>query len=369
MQLAREWLRASAAGDECFNRKAKDLRAIYHPDQAGHDPSFFLVKGRVERSKDSPDRVEHLLAGLAQLGLPVEMPQDFGMGPIAAVHSPEYLQYFTSAYDRWQALPGDPGPEVVPNIHPNHYAATYPTSVVGQTGWHMSDTNCPIGPRSFAAAYGSAQSALTAAEIVMQGAPHAYALCRPPGHHAYGDMAGGSCFLNNSAIAAQALRARHARVAILDIDIHHGNGTQGIFYDRADVLTVSIHRDPAEFYPFHWGHACERGAGVGEGYNLNLPLPPATGDDLYLRSLDAALDRIALYAPTALVVATGLDASEADPYAGASVTTGGFFRIGAAIAELGLPTVYCQEGGYVSEILSENLASFLGGACSSGVSA
>ncbi|MFU1477718.1 histone deacetylase family protein [Roseovarius sp. C7] len=340
------------------------MRAFYDPVQAAHDPEFFLVKGRVERSKDSPERAKRLLAGLSQLGLSVEAPRDFGMGPIAAVHSPEYLAYLTSAYARWQALPGEPGPEVVPNIHPNHYPATYPKSVVGQTGWHMSDTNCAIGPRTWEAVYGSAHSAITAAAIVMEGAGQAYALCRPPGHHAFGDMAGGSCFLNNSAIAAQALRAAHARVAILDIDVHHGNGTQGIFYNRADVLTVSIHRDPHDFYPFHWGHEGERGAGAGEGYNLNLTLPAGAADDLYLSRLDAALERIALFAPTALVVAAGLDASEADPYAGAAITSAGFARIGAAIAALDLPTVYCQEGGYVSDILSENIASFLGGACS-----
>jgi len=147
------------------------------------------------------------------------------------------------------------------------------------------------------------------------------------------------------------LRLKHERVAILDVDVHHGNGTQGIFYERGDVLTVSIHADPASFYPFVWGYAHERGAGAGLGANLNIPLPIGTGDDGYLRAFGAAQAMIEAFAPGALVVALGLDASEHDPLAGLAVTTDGFRRIGQAIARLGLPTVLVQEGGYLSDIL------------------
>jgi acetoin utilization deacetylase AcuC-like enzyme len=203
--------------------------------------------------------------------------------------------------------------------------------------------------------------AATAAQLVLEGEDAAYALCRPPGHHAYRDLAGGFCFLNNSAIAAAQLRLRHERVAILDVDVHHGNGTQGIFYERGDVLTVSIHADPASFYPFVWGYAHERGAGAGLGANLNIPLPIGTGDDGYLRALNAAQAMIEAFAPGALVVALGLDASEHDPLAGLAVTTDGFRRIGQAIARLGLPTVLVQEGGYLSDILGTNLTATLAG--------
>jgi acetoin utilization deacetylase AcuC-like enzyme len=197
--------------------------------------------------------------------------------------------------------------------------------------------------------------------MVSDGEDAVYALCRPPGHHAYSDLAGGFCFLNNSAIAAAHLRLKHERVAILDIDVHHGNGTQGIFYERRDVFTISIHADPASFYPYVWGYAHERGAGAGLGGNLNVPLPIGTKDDDYLQALVVARKAIETFAPGALVVALGLDASEHDPLAGLAVTTDGFRRIGAAIARLGLPTVLVQEGGYLSNILGANLAALLGG--------
>ncbi|MBL8584062.1 MAG: histone deacetylase family protein, partial [Rhizobiaceae bacterium] len=207
----------------------------------------------------------------------------------------------------------------------------------------------------------SAWTALAAADSVLAGEACAYALCRPPGHHAFADVAGGFCFLNNSAIAAQRLRNAAKRVAILDVDLHHGNGTQGIFYARDDVLTVSIHADPARFYPFFWGHAHERGEGPGLGANLNLPLPRKTGDAGFLDALEAALRRIRAHGPDALVVALGLDAFEGDPFGGLSVTTPGFSRIAEAIAGLRLPTAIVQEGGYLCDELGDNLAAFLTG--------
>ena len=195
----------------------------------------------------------------------------------------------------------------------------------------------------------------------MASASSAYALCHPPGHHAFADVAGGFCFINNSAVAAQALRRTAARVAILDVDLHHGNGTQGIFYARPDVLTVSLHADPVRFYPFFWGHADERGEGPGLGYNLNLPLPRKSADAAFLDALATAFRRIHAFAPEALVVALGLDAFEGDPFGGLSVTTPGFARIGKAIARLGLPTVIVQEGGYLCDALGDNLTAFLTG--------
>ncbi len=174
-------------------------------------------------------------------------------------------------------------------------------------------------------------------------------------------MAGGFCFLNNSAIAAAHLRLTHECVAVLDVDVHHGNGTQGIFYERPDVLTVSIHADPAFYYPYVWGYAHERGEGAGLGANFNIPLPLGSGDDAYLAAFERAVRTIRAFAPGALVVALGLDASEHDPLAGLAVTTNGFRRIGAAIARLGLPTVLVQEGGYLSDILATNLTEVFAG--------
>jgi acetoin utilization deacetylase AcuC-like enzyme len=196
---------------------------------------------------------------------------------------------------------------------------------------------------------------------LLDGERSAYVLSRPPGHHAFGDLAGGFCFLNNSGIAAERLLAGGLRPAILDVDVHHGNGTQGIFYHRRDVLTVSIHADPERFYPFFWGHAQERGVGEGLGYNLNLPLQRGTGDDDFLATLEVALARIDSFGADVIVVALGLDAFVGDPFKGLAVTTEGFGRIGAAIAKRGLPCLFVQEGGYLCEELGENLTSVLGG--------
>jgi acetoin utilization deacetylase AcuC-like enzyme len=250
---------------------------------------------------------------------------------------------------------------MIANMHPVRHAATYPTHIVGKLGWHTIDTACPIGPGTWAGACAATDTAVTAAQMVMDGEDAVYALCRPPGHHAYRDQASGFCFMNNTAIAAAHLRSRHERVAILDVDVHHGNGTQGIFYRRGDVFTVSIHADPHAYYPFVWGYAHERGEGDGLGANLNIPLPLGTDDDGYIAALGTAQKAIASFAPTALVLALGLDASEHDPLAALKVTTDGFRRIGEAVARFGLPTVIIQEGGYLSDILGANLTATLMG--------
>lgn len=336
------------------------MKAVYSENHRGHDPQFFLVRGVVRRTTEQPERADRLLKGLAAGRHMLVAPTAFGQGPRARVHSPEYLRFLADAWDEWSAL-GDAGPEMIANMHPVRHAATYPSHIVGKLGWHTVDTACPIGPGTWAGACAATDVAATAAQLVMDGEDAAYALCRPPGHHAYRDQAGGFCFMNNAAVAAAHLRQQHERVAILDIDVHHGNGTQGIFYERPDVLTVSIHADPIAYYPFVWGYAHERGHGPGLGANRNIPLPIGTGDDGYLAAMDIAAAVIAAFAPGALVVALGLDASEHDPLAALRVTTQGFHRIGAALARLGLPTVCVQEGGYLSDSLGENLTAVLGG--------
>jgi acetoin utilization deacetylase AcuC-like enzyme len=338
------------------------MKAIYDAGHAVHDPDFFLVRGKPSRSTELPERADRLLAGLQSGQHEIRAPERFGLGPVVSVHTPQYLRFIEEAYDLWSGM-DDVGPEVVPNIHPFRAGppSTYPAGIVARAGWHMADTACPIGAGTWAAAQLAADCALTATELVMAGERAAYALCRPPGHHAYADMAGGFCFLNNAAIAAQHLRKRHERVAILDVDVHHGNGTQGIFWRRGDVLTVSVHAEPSRFYPFFCGYASEYGEGDGAGCNLNLPLPFGTGDDAYLAALAAAEPTIRLFAPGALVVALGLDASEQDPLGPLKITTQGFRRIGAAIARLGVPTVLVQEGGYMSAVLGANLAAVLAG--------
>lgn len=336
------------------------MKAILDARQRAHDPTMFMANGMLLPNPEQPARVDVLHAAALDAGCMAALPSDHGTGPIAAIHSAEYLVFLQTIHTRWQRIEGA-ADEVIPNIHPDRRTASYPRSAVGQAGFHQADTACPIAADTWTSAYWSAQTALSAVDAVLGGEGAAYALCRPPGHHAFADLAGGFCFLNNSAIAAAALLRAGRLPAILDIDVHHGNGTQGIFYARNDVLTVSLHADPVRFYPFFWGHAHERGEGAGLGSNLNLPLARGTDDAGYLEALDAALARIRAFGASALVVALGLDIHEGDPFKGFRVTTPGFARIAARIAAMGIPAVIVQEGGYLQPALGANLTSFLTG--------
>ncbi len=331
---------------------------VFDDAQRAHDPQFFLSSGAPRPCPEKPARIDALLAAVRRLGGPVITAPDAGTDPIRAIHPDRYLTFLQNIHSRWQRIDGA-SPEVIPNVHPASRTDGYPKSAPGQAGFHMTDTSCPIGPHTWTAAYASAQSAIHAADLVLQGERAAYALCRPPGHHCFAELAGGFCYLSNSAIAAERLVRAGRRVAVLDVDLHHGNGTQGVFYDRGDVLTVSIHAHPERFYPFFWGYPEERGQGQGEGANLNLPLERGTGDDGFLTALALACDAVTRHGTDTLVLALGLDAFAGDPFAGLAVTTPGFARIGAMIASLGLPTVIVQEGGYLCPELGDNLEAVL----------
>jgi acetoin utilization deacetylase AcuC-like enzyme len=334
------------------------MQTFFSEAHRQHAPESFITRGRAGTNPERPERAERLIEAVRADGHAVSAPNPFEHHHLTAVHTNDYLWFLEHGLAEWRRLP-DAGPEIVANAHPCRYLATRPTGVVGLAGYHMADTACPIGEGTWPAALASADCALSAAQAVRDGAAHAYALCRPPGHHAYSDLAGGFCFLNNVAIAAQYLTSDWGQVAILDVDVHHGNGTQGIFYERADVFFASIHADPQAFYPYFAGYADERGAGPGDGFNLNLPLPPGSGDDVFLEALAAALAAIREAAPAALLVSLGLDAQANDPLGVLEVSTDGFARIAAAVAALGLPTVLVQEGGYLCDELGANLASFL----------
>lgn len=307
----------------------------------------------------------------AQLG-PVIAPDDFGMAPIRAVHADHYLDYLQSAYGRWIAA-GRSRDGVYPDTFYKPGFLHRPSGIGGQAGLYASDLSAPITADTWQAAYWSAQSALTAAQRVRDGASAAFALCRPPGHHAHAELCGGYCFLNNAAIAAEYLLQRgtsdgerragvHAnRIAILDVDFHHGNGTQAIFYRRSDVLFVSLHADPDRQYPYFMGGSDERGEGEGEGFNWNYPLPAGTDDARYLAALDEACMRIADFAPRYLVVSLGVDTFGGDPLGDFALTGAAFPRIGARLAQLRLPTVFVMEGGYAIEQLGRNVVGVLSG--------
>jgi acetoin utilization deacetylase AcuC-like enzyme len=329
--------------------------------QQKHYPENFLVNGIAQPNPEKPVRIDMLLDGAKKAGMEIITPVNYGLGPILRIHNERYIDFLEYAYKRWSYIDGA-ADAVTPNIHPVERNGEYPASVVAQAGFHMTDASCPISADTWESALWSAWSAVHAAEMILNGDKTAYALCRPPGHHASADMAGGFCYLNNNAIATAHLMQKYKSIAILDVDLHHGNGTQSIFYHRSDVLTVSIHADPRRFYPFFWGYASETGDGAGAGYNLNFPLPRGSNDEAFLDALDSGLERIKEFSPDALVIALGLDAYEGDPFAGLAITTNGFHEIGNRIgAALDIPTVIIQEGGYPCDELGSNLAAFISG--------
>ena len=326
------------------------MKAFFSEEQLLHTPQQFMRLGRISAPTDLPSRAHSLQGALAARGIAVETPPDYGRQPLEAIHSADYLDYLETAFARWQALkaPGvDPGPEVL--------------SIVAQTGYYLSDLSCPIGPHTWRSALRSTHSAVAAAEHVAANGGAAYALCRPSGHHAHRDRAGGFCYLNSSAAAAARLLQSWSKVAVLDVDAHHGDGTQNIFYQRADVMTVSLHADPAGYYPFYTGYAHERGHGAGEGCNLNLPLPHGAGNDPFLRALDTALAALAGYGPQALVLALGFDTYKDDPISVLKLDIDAYRGIGARVASLGVPTVVVQEGGYMVQAIGPALDAFLQG--------
>ncbi len=335
------------------------MKYVFDPRQRAHDPQFRLFHGKVIQNPDRPERVDHFLSALDSLGAVPLAPSDHGRAPLAALHTPRYLHYLSTIFATIKAQVPDLA-EVVPSRFCVDPRAHCPGDAEGQMGFFNADTSCPIAAQSWEAIYWSAQTALSAADLMLAGEDTAYALCRPSGHHAYAEKSGGFCFLNNTGIAAEYLRAHGHRPAILDIDVHHGNGTQALFYERSDVLTASLHVDPDQFYPFYAGAASEAGHGAGEGYNLNLPLPRGTDTAHYLEALAHALAHIRNFGPTLIVVALGLDTHEDDPFKGMRVTTEGFARIAERIRSLGVPVLNIQEGGYMQPALGTNLARYLG---------
>ena len=339
------------------------MKVFWDPAGLRHEPRFFLQRGVVRRNFEVPARAEALLAACHAMGLPVEAPPEFSDDAIFTVHRSDYVSFLRDGWRAWDALP-ERGDEMVPNTHPAPEmlanGAKPSATVVGQVGWYTADTSCPIGPETYAAARGAASCAIAAADEAARGRT-AYALARPPGHHAYPARAGGHCYLNNAAIAAERLRAcGAARVAVLDIDSHHGNGTQGTFWRRGDVLFVSVHGDPNRYYPWYVGHADECGAGPGEGCNLNLPLPLGTRDAGWLDAIATGCTAIRQFAPDALVVSLGFDASKDEPLNALAVSEEGFARAGEAVAALRLPAVLVQEGGYNVQVIGHLLTCFLG---------
>jgi acetoin utilization deacetylase AcuC-like enzyme len=342
------------------------VRAFYHPSQAAHDPRQYMRFGRVVAPKDVPARTEALLAALAQLEIGIEAPTRDYPSAREAVHTKGFLHFLEHAWDRWQELP-EKGPEVWPNTFP--YWSGRPEEaarpdcpsegLIAHAGWYLGDLSVPMGAQTWLSVRESCNTAIAAADAVIDGERLVYALCRPSGHHARADRASGFCYVNNTAAAAQWLCSRFKRVAIVDVDAHHGDGTQQIFYLRSDVLTISIHADPKNYYPFYTGYASEIGIGDGKGFNVNLPLMHGSKGDAMYGAIDRAAERISHFGAEALVVALGFDAHARDPIGVLKLESEDFGGVGERIRAIGLPTVIVQEGGYAVDQLTACLRAFL----------
>ncbi|MEO1969525.1 MAG: histone deacetylase family protein [Sphingomonadaceae bacterium] len=323
-----------------------------------HAPLRELNNGEWTDYAETPARLTTILDALGA----VEEAGDFGLEPILAVHDPSYVAFIKSAHDEWLAAGrrGDAIGYTFPVVGRRPLSLQ---RIDARIGAYAMDAATPIAAGTWMAAYGAAQAALSAFDAVARGYEgSAFAACRPPGHHAGADYMGGYCYLNNAAIVArQAILRGLGPVAVLDVDYHHGNGTQDIFYEDGDVLFASIHADPATDFPFYWGHADERGRGVGEGATINIPLPRGTGWDSYRPALELLCERIVGWGAKFLVVSFGADTFAEDPISQFRLETPDYSAMGAIIAGLDLPAVIVMEGGYAVDALGRNVAGFLTG--------
>lgn len=333
------------------------IPVYFDPAQSSHAPALELHNGAFVPSADTPARVEALLAAVG----PVTAPTDHGLAPILAVHDAAYVNFLQRAHADWRAA-GREG-DAFPYVFPVRHRRNLPLERIdARIGRYAYDMGTPIAEGTWPAVYANAQVALSALAPLLDGsAAHSLALCRPPGHHAGRDYFGGYCYLNNAAIAAQAAIDAGRRVAILDIDYHHGNGTQDIFYESANPLFVSLHADPVRDYPFYWGHADERGAGAGQGATLNLPLPHGTALAPYRAALATGLAAIRGFDADLMVLSFGADTFVGDPISHFALETADYAVIAQDIAALGLPVLIVMEGGYAVDALGANLASLLSG--------
>ena len=333
------------------------MKTFYAPQQTLQSPALELQNGELVPYAEKAERVDAILAAI---DTPLA-PNDHGLAPITAIHDPAYVSFLKRAYAGWKAAdrPGDAFPYVFPVRHRRPLSLARIDAELGQYAY---DCGTPIAEHTWETAYWNAQTALAAMAHVLSGSSPGFALCRPPGHHAGADYMGGYCYLNNVAIAAQyALDNGASRVAILDVDYHHGNGTQDIFYERSDVLTISLHADPKTDYPFYWGHADETGSGKGAGANINLSMPRGTAWPAYREQLARGIEAVANFKPDTLLVPYGADTFSDDPISFFDIKTEDYKKMGSDIAALGLPTFITMEGGYAIGSLGANVANFLSG--------
>ncbi len=339
------------------------MQVFFSEDHRRHFPQAELSAGEFVTPYERPSRVENILARLKlRQFTQIEAPGPADMAAIARLCAPDYLQFLETAWDEWKAA-GCAG-EIIAATFPARrmQMSRPPRNIDGKVGYYALANETAITGGTWVAALSSAASAQAATRHVIGGARAAFALCRPPGHHATADMYGGYCFINNAALAAEQLRASGAaRVAILDIDFHHGNGTQDIFYHRDDIFFASLHGAPEDAFPYFLGFADETGAGRGEGTTLNLPMLPGTPYSVWCQALKQAIAAITAFGADALIVSLGVDTYKDDPISFFRLDSPDYLDIGQRIAAMGLPTVFCMEGGYAIEAVGVNTVNVLEG--------
>lgn len=336
------------------------MRYVRSDEHRLHFPEGELAGGELVRPFECPERWDYIVAALDDAGLnDVVDPLPLDEARVADIHQPGYLQFLATAWQRW--VDAGYSNDALPTVFPaRDMFQVEPEHIDGKLGYYAFALETAITAGTWQAAKASAAIAQTAQKLVTGGDRSAFALCRPPGHHAAADLYGGYCFLNNAAIAANGfLQDGAGRVAVLDVDFHHGNGTQSIFYDRSDVLFCSLHGDPRHEFPHFAGYGNEIGRGDGEGFNANYPMLPGTGFDRWSAALGDACKRIVEHRPDALVVSLGVDTFEADPISSFKLSSDNFSDYGRTIGRLGLPTVYVMEGGYAVEQIGINTTNVL----------
>ena len=337
------------------------MKIVRSLDHRHHFPKGELAGGELVRPYECPERWDYIIQALTARGLTdLQDPSPIDMNNVKQIHTAEFLYFLETAWQQWQAE-GFKG-EAIPTVFPaRRMRQKEPDHIDGKLGYFAMAIETAITEGTWRAARSSAAVAQTAQKRVTD-QQSAFALCRPPGHHAASDLYGGYCFLNNAAISAQGfLNDGAAKVAILDVDFHHGNGTQDIFYQRSDVLFLSLHGDPTHAFPHFLGYSDERGTGPGEGYNVNYPMPPATPYFKWKEALEDACQRIQRYAPDALVVSLGVDTFENDPISFFKLKSEDYTDYGRRLAKLKLLTLFVMEGGYAVEEIGTNTVNVLTG--------
>lgn len=336
---------------------------VFSPDHRLHFGKYELIDGQFVKPFECPERMDQILQHITETKLgDVVAPSSFGLDPIARVHTPAFINFLRTAHENWKQTHGDT--DALPICWPSRtFRQKLPREIDGQLSYYSFDAGTPITAGTWQAITSSVNVALTGATLLQQGRTSVFCACRPPGHHAAADLYGGYCFFNNAAVAVQALLDAGAdRIALLDIDYHHGNGSQTIFYDRDDVLYISLHGDPRQEFPYFLGYTEETGSDAGTGYNCNFPMPWGTQWPAYKACLSAGVDRIEAYAPDGLVVSLGVDTYEKDPISKFKLKSDHFLEIGSQLSRrLKCPCLFIMEGGYAVEQIGINVVNLLSG--------